>query len=232
MRSSVADGGKGPAGDESAYLADLREGVAVLRGSVLAPTVVGAAFVNVAAGAVFATLPAYVDTVGGAGAYGVLAAAFAAGNFTEALAASVLEDYPFGRVSVACFAVSGVLWSRAVLAGPLPVTVTPFALAFVPIGAVNVLLASLVQSAVPEGVVDRVSSALGSASQVATPIGALAGGALAGVLGSAPVVGAGGAFVLVLAAYRVVVPSPPHAGGRRGVHRRRRDRLRAGEPNA
>ena len=71
----------------------------------------------------------------------------------------------------------------------------------------NVLLASLVQSAVPEGVVGRVSSVLGSASQVATPVGALAGGALAGVLGPAPVIGAGGAFMLVLAAYWVVVPS-------------------------
>lgn len=204
---AVADGGEGPTGDESAYLADLREGVAVLRGSVLALTVVGAAFVNVAAGAAFATLPAYADTVGGAGAYGVLTAAFAAGNFTGALAASALEDYPFGRVSVACFAVSGVFWSSAVVVGPFPVTVALFALAFVPVGAVNVLLASLVQSAVPEGVVGRVSSVLGSASQVATPVGALAGGALAGVLGPAPVVGSGGAFMLVLAAYWVVVPS-------------------------
>jgi hypothetical protein len=67
---------------------------------------------------------------------------------------------------------------------------------------VNVLLASLVQSAVPEGVVGRVSSVFGSASQVATPVGALAG-----VLGPTPVVGAGGAFMLVLAAYWVVVPS-------------------------
>ncbi|NHN46013.1 MFS transporter [Halostella sp. JP-L12] len=205
--TAVADGGEGPAGDESAYLADLREGVAVLRGSVLAFVVAGAAFVNFAAGATFATLPAFADTVGGAGAYGVLAAAFAAGNFVGALVASALEDYPFGRLSVACFAVSGALWSGAVAAGPFPVTAALFGLAFVPVGVVNVLLAALVQAGVPDGLVGRVSSVLGSASMVATPVGALVGGALAGVVGPAPVVGAGGAFMAALAAYWVAVPS-------------------------
>ena len=198
--TAVADDGEGPADDESAYLADLREGVAVLRGSVLAFVVAGAAFVNLAAGATFATLPAFADTVGGAEAYGVLAA----GNFVGALVASALEDYPFGRVSVACFAVSGALWSGAVAASPFPVTVALFGLAFVPVGVVNVLLAALVQAGVPDGLVGRVSSVLGSASMVATPVGALAGGALAGLLGPAPVVGAGGAFMLVLAGYWVV----------------------------
>jgi len=198
----VADGGTDPG-----YVAELREGIAFLRGSVLALVVVGAAFVNFAAGATFAVLPAFADTVGGAGAYGVLAAALAAGNFGGALVASRLEDRPFGRVSVACLSVSSVLWVGSIAVEPFPATVALFGLAFVPVGVVNVLLAALVQSGVPEGMVGRVSSVLGSASQVATPVGSLAGGAVAGAIGPAVVLAAGGAFMGLFALYWAAVPS-------------------------
>ncbi|WP_135821983.1 MFS transporter [Halostella litorea] len=198
----VADGGTDPG-----YLAQLREGIDFLRGTVLSLTVLGAAFVNFAAGATFAVLPAYADTVGGAGAYGVLAAALAAGNFGGALLASRLEHLPFGRLSVACLSVSSVLWTASVLAGPFPATVVLFGLAFVPVGVVNVLLAALVQSGVPEGMVGRVSSVLGSASQVATPVGSLAGGAVAGAIGPGVVLAAGGTFMGLFALYWAAVPS-------------------------
>jgi hypothetical protein len=124
-----------------------------------------------------------------------------------ALVASRLENRPFGRVSVACLSVSSVLWVGSIAVEPFPATVALFGLAFVPVGVVNVLLAALVQSGVPEGMVGRVSSVLGSASQVATPVGSLAGGAVAGAIGPAVVLAAGGAFMGLFALYWAAVPS-------------------------
>lgn len=200
-----------PATDTDGYLADLRAGVTVVRGTFLVLVLAGAAVVNFAAGATMASLPAFADTVGGAGAYGTLMAGFAAGNLGGALVASRLDHLPFGKLYVAIFTVNGALVAAAAVAAtagaPLLVVVALFALGFVPVGVGNVLISAVVQAAVPESKLGRVSSLLGSASQFAIPFGTLAGGVVAGAFGpvAAIYVLAGSAFAL--AAYWLVVPT-------------------------
>ncbi|MFB6071950.1 MAG: MFS transporter [Halobacterium sp.] len=213
----ATDGGDpdGPRADDpveeaTGYLAELREGFAFLRGTFLVLLLAGVAFVNSAAGAMLAALPPFADTVGGAGAYGALMAAFAGGNLAGAVVAGRLDGYPFGWLNVAIFAVAGVLVTAAAAAAtaglPFPVVVALFALGFVPVGASNVLLSAVVQSAVPDSKLGRVSSLLGSASSFAIPFGTLAGGVLAGALGPTAGILALGVAVLALAGYWLAIP--------------------------
>ncbi|MCT9095122.1 MFS transporter [Haloarchaeobius sp. HME9146] len=203
---AVTDGGDPDGDDDSGYLADLREGVAYIRGTLLVPVMLGAAFVNFAAGgSIFAAMPAFADTFGGAGAYGVLMAAVSAGSFVGAFGASRMDDRPFGWTSILAFALGGCFWLLAVAAaastGNLAVTVCLFALSFVPIGVSNVLLTSMVQSVVPEHLLGRVSGVLGSAASVSIPFGALFGGAITEALGPYVIFAVGGLGLLVLALY-------------------------------
>ena len=211
-RAAVADGGSEPVDDgptdaPESYRDSLLEGVGFVRGTVLVPIVLGATVVNfVASGATIGVMPAFADTLGGAGAYGALMAAMAGGMLVGAIVASSLDNLPFGRLTIGSFLLSGVLWIAAISVAWLPGTVALLALAAVPIGASNVLLSSVVQSVVPDRLLGRVSGLLGSASTAAVPIGALLGGTFASMFGPAVVLAAGGASVLLLACYWLVHP--------------------------
>ncbi|MFC3959015.1 MFS transporter [Halovivax cerinus] len=178
--------------ESDGYVDRLREGADVLRGTFLLPLVVAASILNVTGGMVMASIPAYADSLavptalsalGAAGAYGILMAAFAGGNFLGALAASAVSDRPFGYVFLASGFATGTLWTAGLLVDWLPLTALLFTLALVPVGTVNVQIATIVQTAPPEALVGRVSSLLGSASTAVVPVGALLGGIVAGALG-------------------------------------------------
>ncbi|WP_247730172.1 MFS transporter [Halovivax limisalsi] len=218
--AAATDGGQVSAddGDSSGETADepdtyrerLREGAAVVRGTFLLPLVVAAAILNATSGMTLAAIPAYADTlavpaamsaIGAAGAYGILMAAFAGGTFLGALSASMIEDRPFGTVFLAASLTAGACWTAALLADWLPLTAALFALALVPIGAVNVQIATIVQTAPPEALVGRVSSLLGSASTAVVPVGALLGGVVAGAFGPRVAMAGIGAAAIAQAAY-------------------------------
>ena len=210
----ATDGGND--GDPTDYLGRLREGLGYLRGTFLVWLVVGAAVTNFAAGMSLAAMPAYADglrtaglpaLLGDAGAYGVLMGAFAAGNLVGALGAGAVSDRPLGRLMVGGFAVAGVCWAAAIAVDWLPATATLLALALAPGGAFNVQLSAAVQSAVPERLVGRVSSALGSSTAVAIPFGSLAGGWVAGTLSPRAAMWGTGISFLLLVAYTLAVPS-------------------------
>jgi MFS family permease len=220
-------GGTGPADDtagetsategaDEPYLDRLRDGIAVLRGSFLLWLILGALVVNFTSGMVLAAIPVYADSlavpaavaaIGAAGAYGVLMAAFAAGNFLGAITANAVSEYPLGWTMIAGFAASGVLWTAAIGLSWLPVTAVLIVVALLPVGAVNIQLAAVVQSAPPEEYVGRVSSLLGSASTAMIPIGSLAGGAVAATLGPRAAMLALGIGSLGLALYVLAHPT-------------------------
>ncbi|WP_224270482.1 MFS transporter [Haloprofundus salinisoli] len=217
--TAVADGGdeeteageEANGGDSPSYVSSLREGVDYLRGTVVTYILVGAVGVNFASGAALASMPAYADALGGASVYGALMAALAGGMFVGAVGASKVEAIPFGRLSVASFSLAGILWLASVVAatvfGSVTVAVVLFALASIPVGAFNVLMAALVQSIVPESLLGRVSAVLGSVASVAVPLGSLVGGGVAGA--SSPVVlfYAAGVAMVCLGGYWAAVPT-------------------------
>lgn len=208
--AAVADGGSLSLEEPDSYLTRLREGVAVLRGTFLVWLIAGAAVVNVTAGMILAAIPPYADAlgvppalsaIGAAGGYGILMAAFAAGNFFGALGATLVADRPFGRTMIVGFGLAGVLWFAAIAVDWLPLTALLITLALVPVGLVNVQFAAVVQSAPPEALVGRVSSILGSASASMIPLGSLLGGIVASAFSPRLAMSALGVGSLCLALY-------------------------------
>ncbi|MCH7661336.1 MAG: MFS transporter [Euryarchaeota archaeon] len=192
--SLVTNGnGDGTESDSSdSYVVRLREGVAVLRGTFIVPLLAGAVVANFSVGMILAATPPYADSlavpgslnsIGGAGAYGILMASIAAGGFVGAIGTNLVADRRLGRSMIVGYTLAGVFWSGALLASWLPVTALLFALAYIPIGVLAVQVAAVVQSAPPTELVGRVSSIHGSASASMIPIGSLAGGVVAGWLG-------------------------------------------------
>lgn len=209
---TATDGGQ----THDSYFERLRSGSRVVRGSFLAPLIVGAAVANFTVGGALAAMPAYADAIAGAsfvaslgeaGTYGILMAAFAAGSLVGAVAAGAVADRPLGRLLVAGFALSGGLWALAVGIDWLPATGLLLVGTFVPVGIVNVQLAATVQAAVPDDLVGRVSSLLGSATAVAVPFGSLAGGIVAGEFGPRAAMYLGATGVAAFALYALSQPS-------------------------
>jgi MFS family permease len=189
------------------YVADLREGIGFLRGTVVARLTLGVVVVNFAFGGVMAVLPAYGDGFGGAGAYGLLAAAVGAGMLTGSLVGNLVEHWPFGYVVGGGMAVGAVLWTAAVAVGSMPATPLLLALALVPAGTMNVLVFSLVQAAVPDRLLGRAMSVIMSGATAMTPVGALVGGSVAAATAPAVVLYGNAAATALFAAYVLAVPS-------------------------
>ncbi|ADJ16458.1 hypothetical protein C497_01765 [Halalkalicoccus jeotgali B3] len=199
----------------NSYVARMREGMAVIRGTFLVPLLAGAVIANFSVGMILAATPPYADAlavpgalnlIGAAGAYGILMASIAAGGFVGAIATNLVADCRLGRSMVVGYTLAGVLWSGALLANWLPLTALLFALAYIPIGILAVQVAAVVQSAPLAEMVGRVSSVHGSASASMVPIGSLAGGVVAGWLSPQVAMASLGIATFSLALYVLVNP--------------------------
>lgn len=200
---AATDGGT----DDTAYLDELREGIEYLRGSLLAAMVAGTLVVNFVFGISTAVLPAYADGLGGAETYGLLLAAISGGNLLGSVAASVVKQFPFGRVLIGAGVLSAITWAGALSVTWVPVTAALFVATFVPIGAVNVALQAAVQSAVDESLLGRVSSVLSSASTAALPLASLVGGVMGSTLGPVTTLWLSGGGFIILAGYVFARPT-------------------------
>lgn len=189
------------------YLADLREGIGFLRGTVVAKLTLGVIVVNFAFGGVMAVLPAYGDSFGGASAYGLLAAAVGVGMLTGSLVGNIVEEWPFGYVVSGGMALGAVLWTAAITVDSMPATPVLLALSLVPAGTMNVLVFSLVQAVVPDRLLGRAMSVIMSGATVMTPVGALVGGALADATSPGLVLYGNAVATALFALYVLAVPS-------------------------
>lgn len=161
------------------YGSDLKEGFSIVFSSLLGTFLLGSIFANAAIGASQAVLPAFSDLTGGAYLYGFYLAAMSTGALVGALISPWFGRFPIGRLTIICFTVGGSFW----IIGPvLPSTVIGvifFGLAWIPVGATNVLFATVSQIVIPHQFLGRVNAVSRSMSVVAMPIGSLIGGSLA-----------------------------------------------------
>jgi len=196
-RSDDGDGDEGTvdgadADDKSilgSYVADLRDGIDVLRGTVFVELVVTTAVANLATGVTLAVLPAYGDALGGPAVYGALLGALGVGRLVGSLLAPYLEHVSYGRLLFVGNAAGAACWLGAVVAPSPAITVVLFGLAWVPAGASGVLSSTLNQTVFPTELLGRVSTIKGTASGATLPLGSLVGGVVAEVLGTATTVG-------------------------------------------
>ncbi|WP_436908874.1 MFS transporter [Halosimplex marinum] len=171
------------------YVADLRDGIDALRGTVFVELVLTTAVANLATGVTLAVLPAYGDALGGPAVYGALLGALGVGRLVGSLVAPYLEGVAYGRLLLVGNAAGAACWLGAVAAPSPALTVVLFGLAWVPAGASGVLTATLNQTVFPPDLLGRVSTTKGTASGATLPLGSLAGGLVAELLGAATTVG-------------------------------------------
>ena len=186
------EGNGGTASDSSvlgSYVADLRDGVDLLRGTVFVELVTTTAVANLATGVTLAILPAFGDRLGGPLVYGLLLGALGIGRLVGSLVAPSLDHVPYGRVLLVGNWMAACCWLAAVYAPSTWLTVTLFGLAWVPAGLSGVLTSTLNQTVFPPDSLGRVSSIKGTAAGATLPFGSLVGGVVAEVLGTTTTMG-------------------------------------------
>jgi hypothetical protein len=180
------------------YIAELSEGVEYLRGSALTVLLFGIMVSNFAAVALTAVFPAFADSLGGPAVYGLLLAATAAGSLVGAAGAFLVEEYPIGWVAIVSHFVSGSVLLAAVAVPGVRATAVLLFASTVPTSTFAVLFFSMVQSAVDDALLGRVTSTIGTVLSAMAPAGGLVGGVVADSVGSVTVLyGMGGVVAVV-----------------------------------
>lgn len=190
----------------SGYFSELYEGITYVRGSHLLPMLVGTMVVNFTLMAANAVFPAFADSFGGPETYGLLMAATAGGMLVGAACASFVENHSLSEIAIAGFPSSGILLFVAVAIPGVWATAAFFFLALIPLGVFNVVFFSLVQVAVDDAFLGRVTAMVGSLTSALAPVGSLFGGTVANSVGTETVLYGVGCAVFVLGLYFLVHP--------------------------
>ena len=187
--------GRGEGAEESGesataeYVADLRAGIDILRGTVFVDMVFVSAVFNFAVGVTLAILPAFGELLGGAAAYGFLLGALGVGRLVGSASASYLNDVAYGPLKTVASLFSALLWLGSVYAPSPVLTVGLFGLAWISAGMDDVMVETLNQRVFPDELLGRVSAIKGTASTATLPIGSLVGGLIAEQLGTTTTMG-------------------------------------------
>ena len=188
------------------YVAEFRDGINYIRGSALPAMLFGIMVYNFAATAMTAILPSFADSLAGPTVYGLLVAATGVGSLVGAGGAFLVEDYPINWVAIVTNVSSGLLLLAAVAVPGVWATGVLLFTAIVPVGAFNVLFFSMVQSAVDDAFLGRVTSLMRTVLSGIAPAGALLGGALAGVVGSVTALYGVGGLIAIIGLYFLLHP--------------------------
>ncbi|MFC6722266.1 MFS transporter [Halobacteriaceae archaeon SHR40] len=165
------------------YVADLRAGIEILRGTVFVELLFLSAVSNFAVGVSLALLPAFGSSLGGPTVYGLLLGALGVGRVVGSAVASSLKTVPYGRLVTGSYLLAGVCWLGSVVTPSVGLTVGLFGLAWVPAGIDAVLIATLNQKVFPTSILGRISAIKGTAATATLPIGSLVGGLVGEQLG-------------------------------------------------
>lgn len=203
------------------YLEELREGVDVVRNSLVVHIAIVAIVTNLAIGMMRGVLPAFAALRGGAGLYGSILAGLGGGQLVGSAAVSVSDDVRFGRVTVAGFGLSSVVWFLSVGFDHPLVLIGALGFAYIPVGVFNVVMFAAVQAGTPEDLVGRTTSLLVSFGTVSLPLGMAIGGVLGEAVGTTNTVRAtslGFAFVAIYFGLRPKLRALPAVGELDATH--------------
>lgn len=193
--------------DLASYGRELREGIAVLTGSVLGAMLLASLIANFLTSAAFAVLPAYAATLSGAAGYGLLLGATTAGVIVGSLLAPLVEDRPLGATNAVGLLLAGGLWTAGVELGGIALTAALFAASRVPIGVYNVGVQAAMQTGVPDDRLGRVTATVSSLSNVVGPLGLLLGGLVGEAFGATAVLLGGGVGIATTGLLWAALPS-------------------------
>ncbi|MBE5105958.1 MFS transporter [Bacillus thuringiensis] len=166
------------------YFSDLKEGFSIVFRSLMGVFLIGSVVANFSIGMTMAILPSFTDSLGGVKLYGFFLAAISAGSLIGALFSSWVGKHNVGRVSIISFATSAFFWFLSTIVPFQWLSIFLFGLAWIPIGATNILFATISQIVIPNQYLGRINSVTRSVGTIAMPLGSLIGGYTANVYSS------------------------------------------------
>ncbi|WP_242268918.1 MFS transporter [Bacillus cereus group sp. BfR-BA-01408] len=166
------------------YFSDLKEGFSIVFRSLMGVFLIGSVVANFSIGMTMAILPSFADSLGGVKSYGFFLAAISAGSLIGALFSSWVGKRNVGRVSIISFATGAICWFLSTIVPFQWLSIFLFGLAWIPIGATNILFATISQIVIPNQYIGRINSVMRSMGTIAMPFGSLIGGYTANVLSS------------------------------------------------
>ncbi|KAB2395464.1 MULTISPECIES: MFS transporter [Bacillus cereus group] len=166
------------------YFTDLKEGFSIVFRSLMGVFLIGSVVANFSIGMTMAILPSFADSLGGVKSYGFFLAAISAGSLIGALFSSWVGKRNVGRVSIISFATGAIFWFLSTIVPFQWLSIFLFGLAWIPIGATNILFATISQILIPNQYIGRINSVMRSMSTIAMPFGSLIGGYAANVFSS------------------------------------------------
>ncbi|EDL62874.1 MFS transporter [Bacillus sp. SG-1] len=189
------------------YKKELNEGFKAVRGSFIAKFLILIIFANFIFGSIQAILPAYADFRGNSAYLGFYLAALTGGILIGSLVSAMLKKLPIGITVITGTFISALLWFSSAVIEHAVLSVILFGLSFIPIGYLNVNIFSIIQASTPENLIGRVFSFMGSITVLSMPLGALAGGFTAKVIGAETVFVVGCSGNLLIAFFWLFSPS-------------------------
>ncbi|PGK43541.1 MFS transporter [Bacillus anthracis] len=166
------------------YLSDLKEGFSIVFRSLMGVFLIGSVVANFSIGMTMAILPSFADSLGGVKSYGFFLAAISAGSLIGALFSSWVGKRNVGRISIISFAAGAFFWFFSTIVPFHWLSILLFGLAWIPIGATNILFATISQMVIPNQYIGRINSVMRSMGTIAMPFGSLIGGYAANVFSS------------------------------------------------
>ncbi|WP_153465455.1 MULTISPECIES: MFS transporter [Sediminibacillus] len=189
------------------YKTDLTDGYRFIKNSFIPKFLLAAILANFIIGAVSAILPEYSAERGGSNVYGWYLGAMSGGLLVGSLISSFFDKISLGRVTIVGFFISGISWLIAGITNITLLSVFLYGFSYIAIGMTNVLFLSSLQKVVPSDYLGRVFSFVAGATALATPLGALIGGATATVTGSWMIFMGGSAATMFVSFYWIVIPT-------------------------
>ncbi|PGD91847.1 MFS transporter [Bacillus wiedmannii] len=166
------------------YFTDLKEGFSIVFRSLMGVFLIGSVVANFSIGMTMAILPSFADSLGGVKSYGFFLAAISAGSLIGALFSSWVGKRNVGRVSIIGFATGAIFWFLSTIVPFQWLSIFLFGIAWIPIGATNILFATISQIVIPNQYIGRINSVMRSMGTIAMPLGSLIGGYAANVFSS------------------------------------------------
>jgi len=182
------------------YTSDLKEGVLVVKDSLLIHFVLAGGMANFFCGMMIAAIPLFAVSLGGEHYFGFFMVAFSCGALIGSVLAGKLESVKLGVVTIISTALCGGFWIVTPLIGNVYSLLT-FSCGAIFLVVNNVLIFSSIQTSIESRLIGRVTTVLSSFSAITLPIGSLVGGFIATKIGIPFTVLLGGAGMLLYTFY-------------------------------
>lgn len=189
------------------YKSDLKQGFQFAKNPLILNMMLPLILVNFTISAATTIFPAFANQFGGASTYGILMSCFVGGLLVGSfLSQFVSTHFKIGTSMILAYSLSGICWILTAVTAPISVYLSFVFLALtgIPVGATNIIYSSLLQMIPPENMVARVLSLQRSFILAAMPLGALAGGYFATLLGSNVIIVSNGIMVVLLSIYWLI----------------------------